>query len=68
MELVQDVAVTIGWTFLGVMLFYAGIRLFDRLDPIDYQAEIRQGNVAASVILAALILGLAVIIATVILA
>lgn len=66
MELVQEVAITVGWTFLSVMLFYIGIRLFDYLDPIDYQAEVRNGNVAASIILAALVLGLAAIIVTVI--
>lgn len=66
MEIVQAVAVTVGWTFLGVILFYVGIQLFDRLDPIDYQAEIRNGNIAASIILAAVVLGLAAIIVTVI--
>ncbi|NEQ98169.1 MAG: DUF350 domain-containing protein [Cyanothece sp. SIO2G6] len=68
MELVREVAITVGWAFVGVILFYVGIRLFDLLDPIDYQAEINKGNIAAGIILAAVVLGLATIIVTVILA
>ena len=66
MALLQEVTTTVGWAFLGIILFYLGIRLFDWLDPIDYQAEIRKGNIAAGIILAALILALATIIITVI--
>ena len=67
MPIVQDVLATIGWTFLGIVLFYGGVRLFDFFDPIDYQSEIRRGNVAAGVLLAAVILSVAAIIITMIL-
>ena len=56
----------VSWTFLGVILLYGGVRLYDFLDPIDYQAEIRKGNVAAGIKLAALVLGLAAIVVAVI--
>ena len=62
----QDVFATIGWTFLAVILFYGGIRLFDLLDPIDYQSEIRRGNIAAGMLLAAEVLALSAIIIAVI--
>jgi uncharacterized membrane protein YjfL (UPF0719 family) len=65
--IVQDILATIGWTFLGIVLFYSGVRLFDLFDPIDYQAEIRRGNIAAGVLLAAVILSVAAIIITMIL-
>ncbi len=67
MPIVQDVLATVGWTFLAVVLFYGGVRLFDLFDPIDYQAEIRRGNVAAGVLLSAVILALSAIIITIIL-
>lgn len=63
---IQDVLATLGWAVVAVVLFYGGIRLFDWLDPIDYQAEIRRGNVAAGVLLSAVVLALAAIIITVI--
>jgi uncharacterized membrane protein YjfL (UPF0719 family) len=65
--IVQDAIATVGWTFLAVLLFYGGLRLFDFIDPIDYQAEIRRGNVAAGMLLAAVILAIAAIIIAVIL-
>jgi len=62
----QDALATVGWTFLAVLLFYGGVRLFDLLDPIDYQTEIRRGNIAAGILLAAVIVALAAIIIAVI--
>ncbi len=66
MPIIQDALATVGWTFLAVLLFYGGVRLFDLLDPIDYQTEIRRGNVAAGILLAAVIVALAAIIIAVI--
>ena len=62
LTLVGRVLASIGWTFLGVLIFYAGTRLYDRLDPVDYQAEIKRGNVAAAIKLAAVLIGLAAIV------
>jgi uncharacterized membrane protein YjfL (UPF0719 family) len=67
MVLVERVASTVGWTVLAVLLFYGGIRLFDWVDPIDYRAEIRKGNVAAGLIMTGLVLAIAAIIIAVIL-
>lgn len=58
---------TAGWTLLGVVLFYLGLRLYDWLDPIDHRAEIRKGNLASGVLQAAIVLALAAIIIAVIL-
>ena len=66
MPIFQDALATVGWTFLAVLLFYGGVRLFDLLDPIDYQTEIRRGNIAAGILLAAVIVALAAIIIAVI--
>lgn len=60
--IVERIASTVGWTVLAVLMFYGGIRLFDLIDPIDYRAEIRKGNVAAGMIMAGLIVAIAAII------
>ncbi len=67
MLILQLVAETVGWAFVGVLLLYGGVRLFDLLDPIDYREEIRKGNVAAGMILASLVIAIAAIIVAVIL-
>lgn len=67
LAVLQTVGATFGWTVIGVVLLYGGIRLYDFLDPIDYRTEIRKGNIAAGIKLAALVLGLTAIIVTVLL-
>ena len=61
-DLVGRILATFGWTIVGVLVFYAGARLYDMLDPIDYKAEIQRGNTAAEIKLAAVTLGLAAIV------
>jgi uncharacterized membrane protein YjfL (UPF0719 family) len=65
--ILQLVAETVGWTFVGVILLYGGVRLFDLLDPIDYREEIRKGNIAAGIIVAAIMAAIAAIVIAVIL-
>jgi uncharacterized membrane protein YjfL (UPF0719 family) len=60
-DVAMKVGASFGWTFVGVIIFIVGVRLYDMLDPIDYQAEIQKGNIAAAIKLAAVILGLAAI-------
>lgn len=53
---------SMGWSFLGVIVFYFGSVLFDKLDPIDYKEEIQKGNVAAAIKLAAVMVAIAAIV------
>jgi uncharacterized membrane protein YjfL (UPF0719 family) len=61
-SIIGRVGATIGWTFVGVLIFYVGVRLYDMLDPIDYMAAIKEGNVAAALKLSAVTIGLAAIV------
>ena len=63
-HMLTRVVASAGWTLIGVFIFYGGIRLFDWLDPIDYHKEIENGNVAAAIKLAAVIIGLAALVVT----
>ena len=65
-DLIQRVLSSVGWTLLGVLIFYFGTVLFDKLDPIDYRVEIEKGNIAAAIKLAAVMLALGGIIIAVI--
>lgn len=68
MLLLQKIAETVGWTVVGVLLFYGGVRLYDFLDPIDYREEVKRGNVAAGILISAIIIALAAIVITVLVA
>ena len=67
MPIVQAIAASIGWTVLGVLLLYFGVRLFDTIDPIDYRQAIREGNIAAGITVGAVILGISGIVMAIIL-
>jgi uncharacterized membrane protein YjfL (UPF0719 family) len=59
-----ETANVLWWTLIGVLAFYCGSWLFDKLDPIDYRTQIEKGNMAAALKLSAVLLGLAGIIIT----
>ncbi len=61
-DLAYRVVASLGWSFLGVMIFYFGSVLFDKLDPIDYKTEIEKGNIAAAIKLAAVMIAIAAIV------
>jgi len=61
-DLAYRVVASLGWSFLGVIIFYFGSVLFDKLDPIDYKSEIEKGNVAAAIKLAAVMIAIAAIV------
>ena len=57
----------VGTNFLyaafGVMLMWLSYRLFDRLTPqVDFPAELKRGNIAVAIFIAALFLAIAIII------
>ncbi len=60
-DILIRIVASVAWTFIGVLIFYLGVRFYDRLDPIDYKAEIEKGNLAAAIKLGAVVLGIAAI-------
>lgn len=61
-DIVQRLLAALGWTIASVIIFYAGARFYDLLDPIDYRKEIEKGNIAAGIQMAAVTLALAAIV------
>ena len=61
-DLIARIGASIGWTIVGVLCFYVGARIYDRIDPIDYRAEIQKGNVAAAIQMAAVTLAIAALV------
>ena len=48
---------------LGVILMYISYKVFDKLSPkIDFQDELKKGNIAVAIFIAALFIAIAMII------
>jgi uncharacterized membrane protein YjfL (UPF0719 family) len=57
------VLVNVLYAVLGVILMYASYRAIDALSPrINFEDELRKGNVAVAIVVAAMFLAIAVII------
>ncbi len=59
---VSSIFSSIVWALVGVFLLILAVRIFDALDPIPYREEVRRGNVAAGIVLGALIIGMSIIV------
>ena len=57
------IGLNFGYAVLGVVLMWVSYRVFDLLTPqVDFAAELKKGNVAVAIFIAALFLSIAVII------
>jgi uncharacterized membrane protein YjfL (UPF0719 family) len=62
MEL-RIIALNFVYAVLGVVLMFAAYRVFDVLTPeIDYPDELRKGNLAVAIFIAALFVSIAIIV------
>jgi len=67
MPFLQKLGETIAWSVVSVLIFYGCLRLFDKIDPIDYREEIRSGNIAAGLIMSSVVLAIAAIVISILL-
>ena len=57
------IALNFLYAVLGVVLMYVSYRVIDRLTPqVDFPAELKKGNLAVAVFIAALFVSIAIII------
>ncbi len=57
------IALNFTYAVLGVILMYLSYRVIDRLTPqVDFPEELKKGNVAVAIFIAALFLSIAIII------
>ncbi len=56
-------AVNFGYAIFGVVLMFVSYRLIDKLTPeVNFPEELRKGNVAVAIFIAAIFLAIAIII------
>lgn len=58
----SNVGSVIFWALLGMFLLLIADHIIDRIDPMRFDAEIKKGNIAAAIVMSALIIGVAIII------
>ena len=59
---IGSVASSIVWAVIGVAILIGAAWVFDRFHPIEFQAEIKRGNVAAALFLSSVVLGISLIV------
>lgn len=58
----QNAGLSIIWAALGVVLLFVATLAFDMLHPLRLRQMVEEGNVAAGIILGAVVIGTAMII------
>ena len=59
----QIVALSFAYAGLGVGLMFLAYRIIDRLTPeVDFPSELRKGNVAVGIVIAAIFVSIAIIV------
>jgi uncharacterized membrane protein YjfL (UPF0719 family) len=59
----QIIGLNFGYAAGGVLLMFVAYRLIDRLTPeVDFPAELRKGNLAVGLFIAAIFLSIAIIV------
>lgn len=57
------IGLNFAYAVLGVLLMWVSYRLFDKMTPeVDFAAELKKGNVAVAIFIAALFIAIALII------
>ena len=57
------IALNLVYALMGVVLMFLSYRAIDRLTPeVDFPAELRSGNVAVAIVIAAIFIAIAIII------
>lgn len=60
----QIIALNFVYAVLGVALMFGSYRVIDRLTPeVNFPEELRKGNVAVAIVIAAIFLAIAIIVA-----
>jgi uncharacterized membrane protein YjfL (UPF0719 family) len=63
----SDIAATIAFGFIAIVLVIIGYKLFDRATPkLPFDEEIKKGNLAMAVVIGSFILGLCYVIGRVV--
>lgn len=57
------VLASILYAFVGVVLMLVAYRIFDYIHPVDFNEELKNGNVAAGLTVAGVLIGVAIIVA-----
>jgi putative membrane protein len=59
----QIVALNFVYAALGVVLMFLAYRIIDRLTPeVDFPAELKKGNIAVGIFIAAIFLSIAIVV------
>ncbi|MBI4522160.1 MAG: DUF350 domain-containing protein [Gemmatimonadetes bacterium] len=60
---ISIIVLNLVYAILGVVLMYVSYRVIDRLTPqVDFPEELKRGNIAVAIFIAALFLAIAIII------
>ncbi|MDT8718871.1 DUF350 domain-containing protein [Clostridium sp. 19966] len=66
MDLLKNLGVSALFGFLGIVILIVGYKLFDWVIPLDFNKELEKNNLSVAIVIAAMLLGIALIVSHVV--
>lgn len=66
MEILFNMALSLAFGIVGIIILILGYKLFDKLIPADFNKELEKGNIAVAIFLAGALVALAIIVSQVV--
>lgn len=64
--LLRDLGLSFVFGLLGIIMMVLGYLIFDKIIPADFNKELEKNNISVAIVIAAVILGIAIIVSRVV--
>lgn len=65
-QILNDLGLSFVFGFLGILMMAIGYWIFDRIIPADFNKELEKNNISVAIVVAAVIIGVAIIVSRVV--
>lgn len=66
MELLTNLGISFLFGVLGIIIMVIGYIVFDKIIPADFNKELENNNIAVSIVVAGMLIGIAIIVSRVV--
>lgn len=66
MDIINNLVISFLFGILGIVIMVLGYLIFDKVIPADFNKELENNNIAVAIVVAALLIGIAIIVSRVV--
>lgn len=66
MDILRNIGLSLVFGLLGIGIMCIGYKIFDWMNPLDFDKELKDKNIAVAIVLAGFLVGIAIIVSRVV--